>query len=278
MYGILVEQDLKNIKVDFDYILEKSSTFFKVEPRVLFMDDSLDVAVLQLKHDNKLQLPPPLKMFERLYSKQDEDKHIYLISHNKGVKKEVNLGIGLWNPTEKRKEDLKDICKKYGEPDGYKELDRKDRLIVQCDFVGGASGSPGIVIYNNVAHVVFVYIRGFPSFYYKQQFPEEQRRKFPKDKLLQQGVNIGCLFDTMSKNAVNLTLRNEIFPVEVNLEQHQLALTSDKTSINTDKAKRSSHSVKDNEDSLKSEMNIPICTNQGEYIISCTINFTLYNT
>lgn len=267
MYGILIEQDLKNIKVDFDYILEKSSTFFKVELRVLFMDDSLDVAVLQLKPDDQLQLPPPLKIFERLYSQHDEDKHIYLISHNKGFKKEVNFGIGIWNPTDKRIEDLKDVCQKYGEPDGYKELDRKDRLIVQCDFVGGASGSPGIVIYNNVAHVVFVYIRGFPSFYYKQQFPEEQRRKFPKDKLLQQGVNIGCLFDTMSKNAVNLTLRNEIFPVEVKLEQHQFAITSDKTSINTDKAKTSCHSVKDNEDSLKSEMNIPICTNQGEYII-----------
>ncbi|XP_052091074.1 general transcriptional corepressor trfA-like isoform X2 [Mytilus californianus] len=270
------EKLLKTFDVDFDYISEKSQSFFKVEPRVLFMDESLDVAVLQLIPDDRKPFPPPLKKFYRLNPKKDEDKHIYLISHNKGIKKEVNSGIGIWNPTEKRMEDLERFCQKYGQQNGYIELDRKDRLVIQCEFVGGASGSPGIVIFNNVAHVVFVYIRGFPSFYYSKKFTGEQKRKYPSEKLLQQGVNIGDLFNTMSKKAVNLTLRNEIFPVEAKLEQtinqHQLAITGDKTSSNTNKTETPIDIVKGKMDNIssKSELKIiPIskgivCTDQSE--------------
>ncbi|CAC5416068.1 unnamed protein product [Mytilus coruscus] len=222
--GVLFEEDLNKFQVDFDYIIEKSPRCFKVEPRVLFMDESLDVAVLQLKPDNQKQFPPPLKMFDRLNSQQDEDKPIYLISHNKGEIKKVNSRIGIWDPTEDRIKDLEKVCQKYGKPNGYKDLDKKDRLVIQCEFVGGASGSPGIVIYNNVAYVVFVYIRGFPSFYYSQHFPEKDKRTFPREKLFQQGVNIGDLFDTMSKNAVHFKLCNEIFPEErkndLNKKQH----------------------------------------------------------
>ncbi|XP_052091079.1 uncharacterized protein LOC127727977 isoform X2 [Mytilus californianus] len=267
------EAELDNIKVDFDYISEKSPVFFKVEPRILFKDESLDVAVLRLIPDNRKPFPPPLKKFYRLNPKKDEDKHIYLISHNKGIKKEVNSGIGIWNPTEKRMEDLERFCQKYGQQNGYIELDRKDRLVIQCEFVGGASGSPGIVIFNNVAHVVFVYIRGFPSFYHRKQFPEEERRKFPRDKLLQQGVNIGNLYDAMSKTKVNLC--NEIFHEEAkkreqNIKQHKLAIT-DVNSSNTDKTERSIDSGKDKMDNIssKSEVEIPIskvtaCTDQSE--------------
>lgn len=213
------EEDLKSVKVDFGFISKKSSSVFEVEPKVLFMDESLDVAVLQLKPDDHMPFPPPIEMFQKLDPKKDDDKEIFLISHNKGERKEINSGIGIWNPTEKRLEDLKKICRKYGKEDGYKEVDRNDRLVIQCEFVRGASGSPGIVIYNNVAHVVFVYIRGFPSFYHSQQFPDEERRKFPSDKLLQQGVNIGDLFDTMSKNKAYFKLRNEIFPEEAKKQQ-----------------------------------------------------------
>ncbi|CAC5419694.1 unnamed protein product [Mytilus coruscus] len=264
------EKLLKTFEVDFDYISEKSQRFFKVEPRVLFMDESLDVAVLQLKPDNQKQFPPPLQKFYKLNPKKDEDKHIYLISHNKGIKKEVNSGIGIWNPTEKRMEDLERFCQKYGQQNGYIELDRKDRIVIQCEFVGGASGSPGIVIFNNVAHVVFVYIRGFPSFYYSKQFTGEKKRKYPSEKLLQQGVNIGDLFDTMSKKAVNLTLRNEIFPVEAKLEQtinqHQLAITGDKISSNTNKTETPIDIVKGKMDNIssKSEMKGIVCTDQSE--------------
>ncbi|XP_052091081.1 uncharacterized protein LOC127727978 isoform X2 [Mytilus californianus] len=269
------EQDLEKFRVDFEYISKESSSPFKVEPRVLFMNESLDVAVLQLKPDEKKQFPPPLKTFHVLNPEKDEDKQIYLISHNQSKQKEVNSGIGIWKPTEKRLQNLEKFCQQYGEENGYKGLDRKDRLVIKCDFVGGASGSPGIVILDSVAYVVLVYIRGFPSFYHNQQFSEEQKRTFPIDKLFQHGVNIGNLFDTMS-TGVYIRLRNEIFPEEaLKLEQikmqHQLAITGDKTSSNTDKTETSIDIVKGKMDNIssKSEMKIPIsegtvCTDQNE--------------
>ncbi|CAC5373071.1 unnamed protein product [Mytilus coruscus] len=275
MIKINFEQDLEKFRVDFEYISKESSSQFKVEPRVLFMDESLDVAVLQLKPDEKKQFPPPLKKFHVLNPENDEDKQIYLISHNKSKKKELNSGIGIWKPTEKRLQHLEKFCQKYGEQNGYIGLERKDRLVIKCDFVGGASGSPGIVILDSVAYVVLVYIRGFPSFYHNQQFSEEQRRTFPIDKLFQHGVNIDNLFDTMS-SGMYIELRNEIFPEEaLKLEQikmqHQLAITGDKTSSNTDKTETSVGIVKGKMDNIssKSDMKIPIsegtvCTDQSE--------------
>ncbi|OPL20986.1 triple collagen helix repeat-containing, partial [Mytilus galloprovincialis] len=284
MNGILFEPLLGQFRVDFDYISQQSSSQFKVIPKVLLIDKSLDIAVLQLKRDEKKPFPPPLKMFHVLNTEKDGDKQIYLISHNKSKKKEVNSGIGIWKPTEKRLEDLEKFCQQYGEENGYIGLERKDRLVIQCDFVGGASGSPGIVILNNVAYVVLVYIRGFPSFYHNQQFSEEQKRTFPRDKLFQHGVNIGNLFANMSSGTY-IVLRNEIFPEEAlkfeqTINQHKLAISGDKTSSNKETTETSTGIAKGKMDNIseKSETKIPIskataCTDQSEDNIPESANY-----
>ncbi|VDI48070.1 Hypothetical predicted protein [Mytilus galloprovincialis] len=284
MNGILFEPLLGQFRVDFDYISQQSSSQFKVIPKVLLIDKSLDVAVLQLKPDEKKPFPPPLKMFHVLNSEKDGDKQIYLISHNQSKKKEVNSGIGIWKPTEKRLLDLEKFCQQYGEENGYIGLERKDRLVIQCDFVGGASGSPGIVILNNVAYVVLVYIRGFPSFYHNELFSEEQKRTFPRDKLFQHGVNIGNLFANMSSGTY-IVLRNEIFPeealkLEQTINQHKLAISGDKTSSNTETTETSTGIEKGKMDNIseKSETKIPIskataCTDQSEDNIPESANY-----
>ncbi|XP_063425019.1 uncharacterized protein LOC134708430 isoform X2 [Mytilus trossulus] len=284
MNGILFEPLLGQFRVDFDYISKQSSSQFKVIPKVLLIDKSLDVAVLQLKPDEKKPFPPPLKMFHVLNSEKDGDKQIYLISHNQSKKKEVNSGIGIWKPTEKRLLDLEKFCQQYGEENGYIGLERKDRLVIQCDFVGGASGSPGIVILNNVAYVVLVYIRGFPSFYHNKLFSEEQKRTFPRDKLFQHGVNIGNLFANMSSGTY-IVLRNEIFPeealkLEQTINQHKLAISGDKTSSNTETTETSTGIAKGKMDNIseKSETKIPIskattCTDQSEDNIPESANY-----
>lgn len=210
---------MKTFEVDFNYIDAKSSHFFEVEPKILYMDESREIAILQLKPHDQMSFPPPIKKFVRLNPFTDENEEIFLIGHDKGESKKINAGIGIWNPTPKKLKDLQMTSIEYGKEDGYIDIDRKDRLVIQCKFASGASGSPGMVIYNNVPHVAFVYIRGFPDFYYNQQFPDEKRKRFPSDKLLQQGVNIGNLFDALSKNKEYLDLRNEIFPEQAE-KQH----------------------------------------------------------
>ncbi|XP_063425016.1 uncharacterized protein LOC134708428 isoform X2 [Mytilus trossulus] len=220
------EQSLDKCCVDFNYVdknkrssKDSDLNVFKLEPQVMYKNEVLDVAVLKLKREKNKNFPPPLDLFESLDPEKDDDKVIYLIGHNKSDEKTFNFGIGLWTPTETKMKGMEKFCEEYGKPNGYIGLDRKDRLVIKCEFVSGASGCPGVVIYKDKAYVVLVYIRGFPDFYFSQQFPERKREEFPKERLLQQGVNIGSVFKTMTENAVHLGLRNEIFPIEANLEQ-----------------------------------------------------------
>ncbi|XP_071155465.1 uncharacterized protein [Mytilus edulis] len=221
------ESSLDKCYVDFNYVdknkrssnTESDLNVFKIEPQVMYKNEVLDVAVLKLKREKNKNFPPPLDLFESLDPEEDDDKEIYLIGHNKSDEKNFNFGIGLWTPTETKMKDMEKFCQEYGKPNGYIGLDRKDRLVIKCEFVSGASGCPGVVIYKDKAYVVLVYVRGFPDFYYSQQFPERKREEFPKERLLQQGVNIKSVLKTMTENTMHLGLRNEIFPHEANLEQ-----------------------------------------------------------
>ncbi|VDI17044.1 Hypothetical predicted protein [Mytilus galloprovincialis] len=227
MINTMYESSLDKCYVDFNYVdknkrssnAESDLNVFKIEPQVMYKNEVLDVAVLKLKREKNKNFPPPLDLFDSLDPEKDDDKEIYLIGHNKSDEKNFNFGIGLWTPTETKMKDMEKFCLEYGKPNGYIGLDRKDRLVIKCEFVSGASGCPGVVIYKDKAYVVLVYIRGFPDFYYSKQFPERKREEFPKERLLQQGVNIGSVFKTMTENTMNLGLRNEIFPHEANLEQ-----------------------------------------------------------
>ncbi|CAG2210241.1 unnamed protein product [Mytilus edulis] len=223
----MYENYLNKCFVDFNYVdknkrssnAESDLNVFKIEPQVMYKNEVLDVAVLKLKREKNKNFPPPLDLFDSLDPEKDDDKEIYLIGHNKSDEKNFNFGIGLWTPTETKMKDMEKFCLEYGKPNGYIGLDRKDRLVIKCEFVSGASGCPGVVIYKDKAYVVLVYVRGFPDFYYSKQFPGEKKRRIPKERLLQQGVNIGSVFKTMTENTMNLGLRNEIFPHEANLEQ-----------------------------------------------------------
>ncbi|OPL20780.1 hypothetical protein AM593_00204, partial [Mytilus galloprovincialis] len=222
----LNEEKYKECYVDFNYNGQTkkdtdSKYVFDLE-RTAYFDETLDVAVVKLKRETHKEFPPPLEFFEVLDPKKNDNEHIYLIGHNKGNKLHINYGIGLWNPTEKRLTDLIKFCQEYGKENGYKELDRKDRLVIQCKFVSGASGCPGVIIRGDKASVVLIYTRGYPDFYFSKNFPEKDRQAFPDERLLQQGVNIGPVFESMTKKKMHLNLRNEIFPHQASEKQQQL--------------------------------------------------------
>ncbi|CAC5425092.1 unnamed protein product [Mytilus coruscus] len=260
-HNFLNENKYKECYVDFNYNGKKSKDtdskyVFDIEKTVYFDPDTLDVAVLKLKRETHKEFPPPLESFKILDPEKNDDQHIYLIGHDKGDKLHINYGIGLWNPTEKRLKDLEKFCQEYGKENGYKELDRKDRLVIQCKFVSGASGCPGVIIHEDKATVVLIYTRGFPDFYFSKNFPEKKRREFPNERLLQQGVNIGPVFKSMTRNKMYLDLRNEIFPHQASEEQqqlngqHQYAIDGAKKSINTYNPESSFENVKNLEDHI----------------------------
>ena len=206
------------MKIKFDYTGSgdyDESNIFEVEPEVLYRNETLDTAILRLKPNGKVvTFPPPFRRLNHfLIPAEDEDLTIYLIGHPDGSSQRVHLEVGLWNPTEERMQSLETFCRDKGyEYEGYAELDKTERLVVKCQFKRGASGCPGVVILNdNQAYLVTMFLRGFPDFYYNRLFKEGKKEKFPKSKLFQQGVNIGAIYEDLKKNPTYAHIFEDIF-------------------------------------------------------------------
>jgi len=207
---------LEEVKIKFDYTVSggcDESNIFEVEPRVLYCNETLDTAILRLKPNGKVTFPPPFKRLDHfLVPAEDEDLTIYLIGHPDGSPQRVNLGVGLWNPTEERMQSLATFCKDEGYEYGYAELDKTERLVIKCEFERGASGCPGVVFLgDNQVYLVTMFLKGFPDFYCSRQFKGEKKKKFPKSKLFQQGVNIGAIYEDLKKNPMYADIFKDIF-------------------------------------------------------------------
>lgn len=215
-----MEMELNQVEIKFDYTGSgdcDESNIFKVEPKVLYRNETLDTAILRLKPNGKVMFPPPFTRLNHfLEPAKDEDKKIYLIGHpydSHGSPLRVNFNIGLWNPTEDRMLSLATFCKENGyEYGGYAELDKSERLVVKCEFEHGASGCPGVVVLDdNNLYLVTMFLRGFPDFYFNTQFKGEEKKNFPKSKLFQQGVNIGAIYEDLKKNPMYADIFQDIF-------------------------------------------------------------------
>ena len=216
-YGFLNEITLKEVKIKFDYTGSgdcDESNIFEIEPKVLYHNETLDTAILRLKPNDKVvTFPPPFRRLDHfLIPAKDEDQTIYLIGHPDGSPLRVNLDVGLWNPTDERMQSLQTFCRDKGYENGYTELDKSERLVVKCQFEHGASGCPGVVVLDdNQLYLVTMFLRGFPDFYFSKLFKGEQKKKFPKTKLFQQGVNIRAIYEDLKKNPIHADIFQDIF-------------------------------------------------------------------
>jgi hypothetical protein len=205
------------VKIKFDYTGSSDydeSKIFEVEPEVLYCNETLDTAILRLKPNGKVvTFPPPFRLHYFLIPAEDEDLTIYLIGHPDGSRQRVNLDVGLWNPTEERMQSLETFCRDKGyEYKGYAELDKTERLVLKCEFEHGASGCPGVVVLgDNQVYLVTMFLKGFPDFYCSKLFKGEEKKKFPKSKLFQQGVNIRAIYEDLKKNPMYAHIFEDIF-------------------------------------------------------------------
>ncbi|CAC5386874.1 unnamed protein product [Mytilus coruscus] len=203
------ENKLKYMTVEFC-----NKKQFRIRPSIVYQNKELDTVVLQLEATSR-NLPPPLTKFHIVDPENDDGALLHLIAYPLGEKKQIHFDVELWTPTHTRIQILKDFCaSKYkfsGNYDNdYDDLLQKDRLVVKCQFEHGASGCPGIMLShnNNEPHVVLMFARGFPNFYYRRKFSRE-RRTFPKSKLLQQGISICSIYNDIKKK--NPQLCRQIF-------------------------------------------------------------------
>eukprot|EP00105_Crassostrea_gigas_P028583 XP_011450277.1 PREDICTED: uncharacterized protein LOC105344256 isoform X1 [Crassostrea gigas] len=200
-----------NYEKDFqpDHLLR-----FPLKPDVLYHNEKLDIAVLQIKENlYGTTFPKPLENFVNFTRQIHEKYSIYLIGHTGAGKKSVDHVLKYWDPLSHRIKELYEWCEeefvlKHGF--GYTGIGDETRLHFQCMFRHGASGCPGFIVPpGGEARVVTVLLRGFPDFYYFDNFTDEERERVPTEKLIQQGSNIDAIKKDMQTK--NMDLYREIF-------------------------------------------------------------------
>lgn len=200
-----------NYEKDFqpDHLLR-----FPLKPDVLYHNEKLDIAVLQIKENlYGTTFPKPLENFVNFTRQIHEKYSIYLIGHTGAGKKSVDHVLKYWDPLSHRIKELYEWCEeefvlKHGF--GYTGIGDETRLHFQCMFRHGASGCPGFIVPpGGEARVVTVLLRGFPDFYYFDNFTDEERERVPTEKLIQQGSNIDAIKKDMQIK--NMDLYREIF-------------------------------------------------------------------
>ncbi|CAG2185708.1 unnamed protein product [Mytilus edulis] len=205
------EHKLKDMTVEFC-----NKKRFNIKPSIVYQSKELDTVVLQIDAASR-NLPPPFTKFAIVDPEKDDGALVHLIAYSE--KKQIHFDVELWNPSLTRIQSLKEFCaSKYkiieNYDNDYDELLHKNRLVVKCQFEHGASGCPGLMLThnNNEPHVVLMFARGFPNFYYRRSFARE-RRKFPRSKLFQQGISLCSIYNDIKTR--NPQLCEQIFEYEI---------------------------------------------------------------
>ncbi|XP_063396216.1 uncharacterized protein LOC134680871 isoform X2 [Mytilus trossulus] len=206
------EHKLKDMTVEFC-----NKKRFNIKPSIVYQSKELDTVVLQIDAASR-NLPPPFTKFAIVDPEKDDGALVHLIAHIE--KKQIHFDVELWYPSLTRIQSLKEFCaSKYkiteNYDNNYEELRHKNRLVVKCQFEHGASGCPGLILTHNTnePHVVLMFARGFPNFYYRRSFARK-RQKFPRSKLFQQGISLCSIYNDIKTK--NPQLCEQIFEYEMN--------------------------------------------------------------
>lgn len=220
------------VNFEFEEHYQIGSSKFSLEPKVIYHNEKLDIAVLQLK-TNGMTHPPPFIRFDEFTREIHEKDPIYLIGHSESKKKSMNCVLKYWEPFEHRINELttwseEEFDLKHGF--GYTGIGKDNRLHFKCSFRHGASGCPGLLVRpGGEVLVVTVLLRGFPDFYYYDNFTDEERQRVPTGKLIQQGSNMKTIMDDMKNK--NQDLYEEIFFYEEKFKKESMVTSSGKKEL-----------------------------------------------
>ena len=157
-------------------------------PKIHFMDEDLDVVILELKPHKfaKVDFPPSIKHFGAIdFSREihlighpggihmKEDSHVFPMPRNMETKNFI-LGLEAWSRI------FSPNHENY-----YSPLHDEQKILLHTTFDRGSSGSPGIHVKNSVAMVVLMLSGGVPSCFYDGTFTN-----IPHDKLVEYGVSM----------------------------------------------------------------------------------------
>ncbi|CAC5401539.1 unnamed protein product [Mytilus coruscus] len=205
-----------NFFIEFEYLKpnqkQNSEHIFYFKDMV-YENEELDTAILELEADSNRSFPPPINILESI----DDDRPIYLIGHPNGQPLMDDPKIEIYqyckNDVDRANKKAGTITKDYR--DHYEGIDDQQKCLFHCASQHGASGALGVMVTPHFDEPVGVLmlLRGFPNFYYSKHLSFSDEDK--KDVLIvEQGVLLKSIEnDMIMKYPLNgrPQLKNEIF-------------------------------------------------------------------
>ena len=198
--------DNENVYVNFEFLSTSNAatiTKFYLTSNVVFEDEVLDIAVVELKPGP--ELPPPFRNFAQ---PQPGSKFTF-VGHPFGEPKQLNQVDGLLAVSEHDKQEAVVWSRRVAGIDGFAGLDTPGRILFHCSFKKGGSGSPGIAVVGEQAVVVTVLLHGYPDWFYDPNFDQNIKNNVGNQQRIEQGVSMRDLYFKMQD--VNADLRDAIF-------------------------------------------------------------------
>ncbi|XP_078317076.1 uncharacterized protein LOC111121151 isoform X8 [Crassostrea virginica] len=164
--------------------------YFDFMPKIHFMDEDLDVVILELKPHEfaKVDFPPSIKHFGAI----DFSREIHLIGHPGGIHMKEDSHVYPMPRNMETKNFILELeaWSRIFSPNHenyYSPLHDEQKILLHTTFDRGSSGSPGIQCHvnNSGAMVVLMLSGGVPSCFYDGTFTN-----IPHDKLVEYGVSM----------------------------------------------------------------------------------------
>ncbi|XP_060063731.1 uncharacterized protein LOC132544176 [Ylistrum balloti] len=199
--------DSREVSIEFQFP-EDNVKKFHFEPDLIYGLKEQDIAILQLK-DNSEPFPDPIRRFGKI----DYHESFALLGFPCKPNNEImqfDSDIKLFNLDSDAKEDRvrrEKMLKDDIVQDGYEGIDNKEKVLFDCWVQHGASGSPGIVMSEDVEPVcTLMLIRGYPTYAFSGNI------SVPYEEMIEQGVKMEAIANLLGRGGKRYKeLRNEIF-------------------------------------------------------------------
>lgn len=198
--------DNENVFVNFDFLSRNTATIrkFHLSSNVVFEDDVLDIAVVELKAGAH-EFPPPFCNF----AQAQPNIKFKFVGHPFGEPKQLNEVDGLLAVSPETKEEAVTWSRQVAGLDGFAGMEIPGRVLFHCSFQKGGSGSPGIAVVEGQAVVVTVLLHGYPDWFYDPNFDQDIKNRVANQQRIEQGVSMMDLY--LKMHAVNRDLCYAIF-------------------------------------------------------------------
>ena len=193
-----------DVYVDFGF-LSNTPTTEKVylTSRVVFSNKALDIAIVELQSSGGQSIPGPLTLSPNTLL----EHQFFFVGHPGGEFKQLNPIDGFVKFTKGQMEIAVQFSQKVNPynsvlgTNGYEGIDNPDRILFNCSFQKGGSGSPGLAVVGSEPVVTTVLLHGYPDWFYEPTVAQHKKNEILPGNKLEQGVKMESLHELLQVEA-----------------------------------------------------------------------------